>query len=582
MTLLPFTLDGANDPDGPRSFPTGRPALLCFVKEDCPTSGLSMPLLQIAHEAFGNDVDVWAVGQEAAGNAVLVERHGLDAPMLDDSALKVSFGYDVHTVPTVILADATGEARQRFVGFGRDDWQQLYQQLSELTGDPLPDVDWEALPESRPGCGSRSLEPGIYERLAAEAEGSPLRARLVDVPSSVDEQEFVFDQGLTDGLPVVMPTPERVMRLLDGSNRDAQEVVAVVPPNMAEATIEKIAINAVMAGCRPEYLPVVVAAVEAACTDEFNAHGVMATTMGANPCVIVNGSIRDRIGMNMGLGVFGQGNRANASIGRALMLTLRQPWWRAARWHGALHVRLGLQVHDGLRGVGGTQPVAAAPRRARLRSRSKRCHAGRDAERAAGRPRPDLSNGLRPGREHRARAVDRRGRGGRAPGRVSRACGHVRPRSLYEGRSARTHSGGDRPGIRRPGADSDRGRRRWSGEVVRVLHRLVHGSEREHHDQPSDRGGVMVQFLDPTDERVAIRRQLTARPEQITGTVGLLDISKARGDVLLDRVEQLITTRLGGVTVRRYRKPTMTKPAPALLRRQILEEVDFVIEGLAD
>ena len=323
MTLLPFTLDGANDPDGPRSFPTGRPALLCFVKEDCPTSGLSMPLLQIAHEAFGNDVDVWAVGQEAAGNAVLVERHGLDAPMLDDSALKVSFGYDVHTVPTVILADATGEARQRFVGFGRDDWQQLYQQLSELTGDPLPDVDWEALPESRPGCGSRSLEPGIYERLAAEAEGSPLRARLVDVPSSVDEQEFVFDQGLTDGLPVVMPTPERVMRLLDGSNRDAQEVVAVVPPNMAEATIEKIAINAVMAGCRPEYLPVVVAAVEAACTDEFNAHGVMATTMGANPCVIVNGSIRDRIGMNMGLGVFGQGNRANASIGRALMLTLR-------------------------------------------------------------------------------------------------------------------------------------------------------------------------------------------------------------------------------------------------------------------
>ena len=92
----------------------------------------------------------------------------------------------------------------------------------------------------------------------------------------------------------------------------------------------------------------------------------------------------------------------------------------------------------------------------------------------------------------------------------------------------------------------------------------------------------MVQFLDPTDERVAIRRQLTARPEQITGTVGLLDISKARGDVLLDRVEQLITTRLGGVTVRRYRKPTMTKPAPALLRRQILEEVDFVIEGLAD
>ena len=92
----------------------------------------------------------------------------------------------------------------------------------------------------------------------------------------------------------------------------------------------------------------------------------------------------------------------------------------------------------------------------------------------------------------------------------------------------------------------------------------------------------MVQFLDPTDERVPIRRKLTARPEHVTGTVGLLDISKPRGDVLLDRVEQLITERLEGVTVRRYRKPTVTKPAPGELRRQILEEVDFVVEGLAD
>ena len=92
----------------------------------------------------------------------------------------------------------------------------------------------------------------------------------------------------------------------------------------------------------------------------------------------------------------------------------------------------------------------------------------------------------------------------------------------------------------------------------------------------------MVQFLDPTDERVPIRRQLTARPEHVAGTVGLLDINKARGDVLLDRVEQLITARLDGVAVRRYRKPTMAKPAPDQLRRQILEEVDFVVEGLAD
>jgi hypothetical protein len=92
---------------------------------------------------------------------------------------------------------------------------------------------------------------------------------------------------------------------------------------MGEATVEKVAINSVLAGCKPEYLPVVIAAVEAVCTEEFNAHGVMATTMGAAPAVIVNGPIRNRIGMNAGLGALGQGNRANATIGRAVRLVLR-------------------------------------------------------------------------------------------------------------------------------------------------------------------------------------------------------------------------------------------------------------------
>ncbi len=113
------------------------------------------------------------------------------------------------------------------------------------------------------------------------------------------------------------------MKMLDGTARDAQEVVAVVPPNLAEVTVEKVAINAVMAGCKPEYLPVVLAALEAACTDEFNAHGVMSTTMGASPVLVVNGPIREKIGMNATLGALGQGNRANATIGRALRLTLR-------------------------------------------------------------------------------------------------------------------------------------------------------------------------------------------------------------------------------------------------------------------
>lgn len=105
-----------------RTFPTGRPALLVFVREDCPTCGTSMPLLEGAHRAFGEAVDVWAIGQEAAGNAVLLDRYGLTLPLLDDSELRVSFGYDLDTVPTVILSDGAGGELRRFVGFGRNDF----------------------------------------------------------------------------------------------------------------------------------------------------------------------------------------------------------------------------------------------------------------------------------------------------------------------------------------------------------------------------------------------------------------------------------------------------------------------------
>lgn len=92
----------------------------------------------------------------------------------------------------------------------------------------------------------------------------------------------------------------------------------------------------------------------------------------------------------------------------------------------------------------------------------------------------------------------------------------------------------------------------------------------------------MTTILDPTDERVPIRRSLTKRPDAVTGTVALLDIIKPRGDVLLDRLEERLRERLPGVTFRRYRKPTFTKPAPLDLRRRIAEECGFVIEALAD
>jgi hypothetical protein len=139
----------------------------------------------------------------------------------------------------------------------------------------------------------------------------------------MDEFEHFFERGVTDGLPVVPPTRTRVDRLLAGApDRAPDELVGLIPPNYGRATVEKVAVNAVMAGCRPEYLPVLLAAVEAVTDPAFNLHGVATTTHYAAPLLLVNGPVRAAIGLNSGAGVFGPGFRANATIGRALRLCL--------------------------------------------------------------------------------------------------------------------------------------------------------------------------------------------------------------------------------------------------------------------
>lgn len=308
---------------GAHAFPTGRPALICFVKEDCHTCNLVAPILEAFHQAWGETADIWMLGQSADGNAILKERHGLTIPVLDDRACKTSFAWDFEIVPAVHWTTGDGVLKTRLEGFVREEWEGLAAEIAADLDTPAADVAWADFPDWRPGCGSKHLDPEIHERLQADASDSPIRARRIEIASADDIAEFMFDQGFSDGLPLVPPTPERVLRMLSGTVRGAQDIVAVVPPNMAPATVEKIAINAVMAGCRPEYLPVVIAAVEAVCTDEFNMHGVTATTMGASPVLVVNGPIRERIGMNMKLAALGNGNRANATIGRALRLVIR-------------------------------------------------------------------------------------------------------------------------------------------------------------------------------------------------------------------------------------------------------------------
>lgn len=148
---------------------------------------------------------------------------------------------------------------------------------------------------------------------------------LVDLDLETNEVDAVSwefaRRQWSDGLPIVPPTPERVAAMLDGVS-DPGRVIAVLPNRLGEASLEVIAVNAVMAGCRPEHFPVVVAAVDAVAQPDFNLGSVQATTHPVSPLVIVNGPVREQLGMNAGTGCLGSGNLANATIGRALRLTM--------------------------------------------------------------------------------------------------------------------------------------------------------------------------------------------------------------------------------------------------------------------
>jgi hypothetical protein len=235
---------------------------------------------------------------------------GLDA--LHDADLRISWDAEIRTVPTLFRVEG-GAVTGSLEGWRRSEWEQLTGVAGLGAG----------LPDYRPGCGSLSVDPAHAIALARRFGSRRLESRTVELGELEDEFEAMHQRGWSDGLPVVPPTPDRVLAMLEGTRRAADEIVAIVPPDLVECTVEKVAVNAVLAGCRPEYLPTVIAAVEAACTDEFNMHGLLATTWFAGPILIVNGPVRLRLAMNSGVNVFGPGNRANASIGRALQLVVR-------------------------------------------------------------------------------------------------------------------------------------------------------------------------------------------------------------------------------------------------------------------
>ena len=148
-------------------------------------------------------------------------------------------------------------------------------------------------------------------------------AERFDGANTIDDQEFLFARGWTDGLPVVIPTAEKVAAMVAASGRDAADRIGPIPPRWRTATIEKLAINAVLAGCRPEYFPVVLAAIDALLDNDCQLYGIQTATNTTAPLVIVNGPIVQELDINARGNLYGQGARANATIGRAVQLVLR-------------------------------------------------------------------------------------------------------------------------------------------------------------------------------------------------------------------------------------------------------------------
>lgn len=156
--------------------------------------------------------------------------------------------------------------------------------------------------------------------LAAMLKAPGALVECDDDPEAV--YEFLCSKGWSDGLPVIPPTPERVERMLAYCDRDFEKPVARIPPRFGAATPIRVAANAVMAGCKPEYFPLVLLALEAMAEDQYNLYGTQATTHPCTPMLIFNGPAAKEVGINAGQNVMGNYFRANAAIGRAVRLAL--------------------------------------------------------------------------------------------------------------------------------------------------------------------------------------------------------------------------------------------------------------------
>ncbi|HLJ46754.1 MAG TPA: TlpA disulfide reductase family protein [Bryobacteraceae bacterium] len=292
--------------------------LVAILQTDCPTCRLITPYLN-ALAAGGARVTGISQDDEKATSEFVSQmdvRFNVDG----DPEYQLSRRLGVVTVPALYLLDEQDRIVRQESGFAKSALNDIAVVLD------LPPVatPHDGAPAFKPGCSSRHLERATEDAAAPALNlHSPrgTEASLVEAGDDEDPFEYCF-RAFKDSLPVIPPTPERVARMLDAIQRDGRELIGRIPPCYGEATVEKIAANAVMAGCVPRMMRVLIPLVRAVADERFNAHGVQATTHFAAPLIIVNGPVRKELHFNCGQNVFSNAARANSTLGRALQLIL--------------------------------------------------------------------------------------------------------------------------------------------------------------------------------------------------------------------------------------------------------------------
>ena len=293
--------------------------LLAVLQTDCPTCQLIVPYLSRLAAA---GAPVTALSQDsAAATEAFALQMDIQFPVELDAECQRSIALGVATVPTLFLIDDQQHVTRIEPGFDKS----VLNEFAAVFGIAPIAPPHDGAPAIKPGCSSRHLE------VPTDIESAPaldLNSRRGTQSSrlNIDDQdpyEYCF-RTFGDALPVIPPTEDRVRRMLNAVANDPYEIIARVPPCFGSATVEKIAANAVMAGCTPEMMRVLIPLTRAVCDERFNAHGLQATTHFAAPLIIVNGPVRHQLGFHSGQNLFSNVSRANSTLGRALQLILLQ------------------------------------------------------------------------------------------------------------------------------------------------------------------------------------------------------------------------------------------------------------------